>query len=118
MVDVHASAVVSVRCFVQGAGTGIGGSGGGGGGGDGDPAAVTADVEGVVNKLCFRRVMWSKWVVDTECLLDGEWRGGLCRVNGWKMTKLEMLEGLWSVWGMTMLVCYSVWLGFITLGLT
>lgn len=56
VVDVHASAVVSVRCFVQGVGNGIGGSGGGGGGGDGDPAAVTADVEGVVNKLCFRRV--------------------------------------------------------------
>ncbi|CAN0282027.1 unnamed protein product, partial [Hapterophycus canaliculatus] len=36
-----------------------------------DPAAITADVEGVVNKMCFRRVMWTKWVVDTECLLDG-----------------------------------------------
>lgn len=70
VVDVHASAVVSVRCFVQGGGGG--GAGGSGlGSGDGDPAAVTADVEGVVNKLCFRRVMWSKWVVDTECLLDG-----------------------------------------------
>lgn len=47
------------------------GAGVGGVGGNSDPAAVTADVEGVVNKMCFRRVMWSKWVVDTECLLDG-----------------------------------------------
>eukprot|EP00752_Nemacystus_decipiens_P007971 g7124.t1 len=66
VVDVHSSAVVSVRCFVQG-----GGSGGGGSTGSSDPAAITADVEGVVNKMCFRRVMWTKWVVDTECLLDG-----------------------------------------------
>lgn len=72
VVDLHSSAVVSVRCFVQGGGGGEGGGGGGSGGGSSDPAAITADVEGVVNKLCFRRVMWTKWVVDTECLLDGE----------------------------------------------
>ena len=70
VVDVHSSAVVSVRCFVQGGGGG--GGGGGGSAGSSDPAAITADVEGVVNKMCFRRVMWTKWVVDTECLLDGE----------------------------------------------
>lgn len=95
VLDVHASAVVSVRCFVPrgaggslgvgggvGGGTGMtsgvgvvaGGIGGGGGGVSGscDPAVITADVEGVVNKMSFRRVMWTKWVVDTECLLDGE----------------------------------------------
>eukprot|EP00903_Cladosiphon_okamuranus_P007783 g7532.t1 len=75
VVDVHSSAVVSVRCFVQGgsggSGAGRGGVGGGGSGGSSDPAAITADVEGVVNKMCFRRVVWTKWVVDTECLLDG-----------------------------------------------
>ena len=75
VVDLHSSAVVSVRCFVQGGGggEGVGGGGGVGGGASSDPAAITADVEGVVNKLCFRRVMWTKWVVDTECLLDGEY---------------------------------------------
>lgn len=67
--DVHFSAVVSVRCCAQGGG----GSGNGlSGGGSSDPAAITADMEGVVNKMAFRRVMWTKWVVDTECLLDGE----------------------------------------------
>ncbi|CAM9755293.1 unnamed protein product, partial [Scytosiphon promiscuus] len=50
VIDAHSSPVVSVSS---------------------DPAAITADVEGVVNKMCFRRVMWTKWVVDTECLLDG-----------------------------------------------
>lgn len=87
----HSSAVVSVRCFTQGGLGGVSGSGGvglgGGGGGLGsggsagssDPAAITADVEGVVNKMCFRRVMWTKWVVDTECLLDGERVGGMGR---------------------------------------
>lgn len=80
VIDVHSSAVVSVRCFTQGgagggglAGGGLGG-GGGGSAGSSDPAAITADVEGVVNKMCFRRVMWTKWVVDTECLLDGKRR--------------------------------------------
>lgn len=63
---------------VGGGGIGVGGVAGVGGalgavaGSGNDPAAITADLEGVVNKLCFRRVMWSKWVVDTECLLDGE----------------------------------------------
>jgi hypothetical protein len=38
---------------------------------DSEPAAVTIDAAGVVNKLTFRRVMWTAWVADTECLLDG-----------------------------------------------
>lgn len=99
VLDVHASAVVSVRCFVpRGAGGSLGAVGGIGGGagmasgvgvvaagvggvsGNCDPAVITVDIEGVVNKMSFRRVMWTKWVVDTECLLDGErdygWRGG------------------------------------------
>ena len=63
-------------------GGGIGGGGGmGGGGGSCDPAVITADVEGVVNKLSFRRVMWTKWVVDTECLLDGERNGRTGRAD-------------------------------------
>lgn len=98
VVDVHASAVVSVRCFVQGGsggGGGVGGIGGIGAGGSSDPAAITADVEGVVNKLCFRRVMWTKWIVDTECLLDGGLRDGD-----------EYLVLLLSVWAAV--VCFVV----------
>ncbi|KAG5183613.1 hypothetical protein JKP88DRAFT_255754 [Tribonema minus] len=36
-----------------------------------EPAVITADAAGVVNKVAFRRVMWTAWVAETACLLDG-----------------------------------------------
>lgn len=108
VVDVHASAVVSVRCYITGgASGGVGGSGGGGmggsSGGSSDPAAITADVEGVVSKMCFRRVMWTKWVVDTECLLDGEGIGTNEVLGRWCVMDLLGLI-VWLLWPVLVLV--------------
>ncbi|CAM9616752.1 unnamed protein product [Phaeothamnion confervicola] len=54
VVDAHESPIVTVRCCHPS-----------------EPQVVTADARGVVNKITFRRVMWTAWVGDIECLLDG-----------------------------------------------
>jgi hypothetical protein len=53
--DLHAAHLTHLRLLVGSSGV----------------TAVTADEAGVVNKVQFRRIMWSAWVADVECLLDG-----------------------------------------------
>ncbi|CAM9254380.1 unnamed protein product, partial [Chrysoparadoxa australica] len=52
--DAHTSLITYIRCLHHSL-----------------PVVTSIDERGVVNRVTFRRVMWSAWVVDQDCLLDG-----------------------------------------------